>query len=237
MPVRVARKPAAPWRSLFARPVRSHRDALAFVETLGFCTWGPLPRLAFPNLAEAMGETAWSVMGRTWFWKDDVHLQRRLYYGKIIAGQPSFVAPDYLPDFIAALGGRGQEIERNPEVLYEEGRVSRGALRIYEALESQPRQASGTLRRTLETRSGSIERALVELQRRFLICKAELTGRTRGTYSYVWDLAERFWPEPFEEARGTGTAVARRRLRHRLRDFGLVPDEALESRLFWWRPV
>jgi hypothetical protein len=31
----------------------------------------------------------------------------------------------------------------------------------------------------------AIERALVELQRRFLICKVDLTGRTRGCNGYL----------------------------------------------------
>src|ERR671923_2685949 len=100
----------AGWHTLFPRPVAHQEDAAAFVAALGFCTWGAVPGLAFPNLAEAMGETASSVLGRTWFWKDDLHLERRLYYGKIIRGQPSFIAPDYLPDFVAALAGRGHEV-------------------------------------------------------------------------------------------------------------------------------
>ncbi len=83
--------------------VRSLKEAEVFVKSLGFCTWAPIPGRSFPNLADAMGETAWSVMGRTWYWKDDVHFQRRLYYAKVIAGQPSFIAPDYLPDFVAGL--------------------------------------------------------------------------------------------------------------------------------------
>jgi hypothetical protein len=50
---------------------------------------------------------------RTWSWKDDLHFEQQLYYGKIIAGQPSFLAPDYLPDFISALAGRDLEHERD----------------------------------------------------------------------------------------------------------------------------
>jgi len=42
--------------------VRTLKDAEAFVTEAGFCTWGPIPGLAFPNLAEAMGETAGSVL-------------------------------------------------------------------------------------------------------------------------------------------------------------------------------
>jgi hypothetical protein len=104
----------AGWHTLIPRPIKGPDDAVALVTTLGFCTWGPVPRMAFPNLAEAMGETATSVLVRTWFWKDDLHFTRQLYYGKIIAGQPSFIAPGYLADFIAALAGWGLERERDP---------------------------------------------------------------------------------------------------------------------------
>ena len=58
-------------------------------------------------------------------------------------------------------------------------------------------QVASTRGASLSTRGmrAPTERALLELQRRFLICKVDVTGRTRGTYAYVWDLAERFWPE------------------------------------------
>ncbi len=223
------------------RSIRTAGDAAAFVATRGFCTWGPVSGLQFPNLAEAMGETASSVLGRTWFWKDDLHLARRLYYAKVIAGQPSFIAPDYLPDFIAALAGRGLTAERDPERLYEEGRLSRQARLIVEYLREHPRQPTRALRRGTGLYAKGLaadsERALLELQRRFLICKVGLTGRTRGTYSYIWDLAERFWPEAFADARRTAPAAARSRVRGRLQEFGLEPDVRLEARLFLWRPV
>jgi hypothetical protein len=100
-------KQAVGWHALIPGPITRLEEALAFINECGFCTWGPVPRLSFPNLAEAMGETATSVLDRTWSWKDDLHFEQKLYYGKIIAGQPSFLAPDYLPDFISALAGRG----------------------------------------------------------------------------------------------------------------------------------
>jgi hypothetical protein len=209
------------------------------VDAAGVCTWAPVPRLSFPNLADVMGETATSVLTRTWFWKDDLHLERRLYYGKIVDGRPSFIAAHYLPSFVAALGGPGHEAERDPERLYGAGRLSREALTIYAYLVDHPAQPTRDLRRGARLRDSSLaaatERALVELQRRFLVCKVGLTGRTRGTYSYIWDLADRFWPEAFEAAQTTPVADARAHVRQRLRDCGLHPDPAVESRLFLWR--
>ena len=125
-------KEAVRWHALITGPIIGPDEALAFVKVCGFCTWGPVPHLPFPNLAEAMGETATSVLDRTWSWKDDLHFAQPLYYGKIIAGQPSFLSPDYLPDFIAALAGCGLEHERNVTRLYFDGRLSGEARTIYD---------------------------------------------------------------------------------------------------------
>jgi hypothetical protein len=134
----------AGWHTLIPHPIKGPDDAVALVTTLGFCTWGPMSRMAFPNLAEAMGETATSVLARTWFWKDDLHLARQLYYGKIIAGQPSFIAPGYLEDFIAALAGWGLERERDPIKLYLDGRLSREARAIYAGVHHSSRYCAST---------------------------------------------------------------------------------------------
>lgn len=229
---------AVKWRSFIPGQITEPEEAIVFVEGCGFCTWGPLPRLPFPNLAEAMGETATSVLDRTWFWKDDLHFSRQLYYGKIIQGQPSFIAPEYLPDFIAALAGRGLEQERDVNRLYFAGRLSGEAKTIYEYLDEHGAQPSRELRRGARLGDKSMklatERGLVELQRRFLICKVDLTGRTRGTYSYVWDLAERFSPEAFADARQTSPTAARSKIRGQLREFGIEPTPQLENRLFLW---
>ena len=111
-------KEAGGWHALIPGQITRPEGALAFLNACGFCTWGPVPRLSFPNLAEAMGETATSVLDRTWSWKDDLHFEQKLHYCKIIAGQPSFLAPDHLPDFISALAGRGLEHERDVSRLY-----------------------------------------------------------------------------------------------------------------------
>ena len=186
-----------------------------------------------------MGESAASVLNSTWFWKDDAHLDGRFYYARLIRGQPSFISPDFLPDMIAALAGRGYESERDPLRLYQDGRLSREAKVIYNYLEEHPTQPTRDLRRgtrvTAKERSTATENALAELQRRFLICKVGLTGRTRGTYSYVWDLAERWAPDAFEEAAGTSVAAARARIRGRLAEFGIESTPTLEYRRFLWR--
>jgi hypothetical protein len=60
------------------------------------------------------------------------------------------------------------------------------------------------------------------------MCKA------RGTYSYVWDLAERFWPQAFVDARHTTPLAARSKIRGQLGEFGLASSPQLEKHLFLW---
>jgi len=217
-------------------PIVDPDSAVAFVDACGFCTAGPVPGLDLPNLADALNTTPFSVWYSAWGWKDDLHFDRRLYYARLVRSQPTFISVTYLADFIAALGGRGQEVERNPEELYALGRLSREAFVLYQYLRDHPSQPSRELRARTGLRHSvaAAERALLELQRRFLICKVDLTGRTRGTYSYIWDLAERFWPDAFDEARATAPSVARGRIRERLESFGVAATPALEARLFLW---
>jgi hypothetical protein len=247
------------WRSLIPRPVREPEDAVAFVEAVGFCTWLPVPGLDLPNLGEALAPEAGgpahhgtdesgatparvdanAVFERTWFWKDDLHLERRLYYALIIRGQPSFIAKDVLPDFIAGLGSAGESIERDPGQLLQAGRVSLPAAVIHEFLLEYGAKPSRELHRgtgiRARTSHAQIVRAIIELQRRFVICKVGLTGRTRGLYSYLYDLAERFWPDAFAVAAETDRDDARDRIRARLRSVGIEPGRSLEERLFLWR--
>jgi hypothetical protein len=186
---------AAGWHALIPGPITGP-EAPAFVSGCGFCTWMSVPRLSFPNLAEAMGETATSVLDRTWSWKDELHFEQQLFFGKSIAGQQSYLAPDYLPDFIAAWARPGLEHERDVTRLHFDGRLSGEARAIYEWLLDHPAQPTQELRRGSKLGDTSkklvTERVLVELQRRFLVCKVDLTSRTGRAYSYIWDLAERF---------------------------------------------
>src|SRR5713226_9134485 len=98
-------------------------------------------------------------------------------------------------------------------------------------------QVASTRGASLSTRGmrAPTERALLELQRRFLICKVDVTGRTRGTYAYVWDLAERFWPESFAHACTIHPGTARHRIQGQLGIFGIESSTQLESKLFLWR--
>lgn len=122
--------------------VRSKRDALRFVNTLGFCfafTPGPgdLPGL-FDVLAARSVDRMWS---QTWQWKDELATDRRLFYGRLLKRKPTFVSLQYLPHFFSLTGNVGEPDDYAQA--YREGRLSLLAKEIYEYLPRWDRAPPG----------------------------------------------------------------------------------------------
>lgn len=209
--------------------VTTPEGCLQHVERVGLCSWRRRDGLpaGLPSLEEATPWSGGDVTMQTWFWKDDLHVERRLFYAPLLCpgDVPAFAALSLLPALIAAQG------DNDPRTLYEKGRLPQAALAIYEHVERGGPTASNGLPGTAADRPP----ALAHLQRRFLLTKHSLTGRTRGTYGYRWCLCEEAFPEAFREASRIPVAEARGRVVERLRAAGaagLTPEGA--ARLFRW---
>jgi hypothetical protein len=173
-------------------------ECVRFVDAVGLCAWRPGTELRSLEDVTPWGER--TMLG-TWFWKDDLHLERRVCYGQLWnAGNPVFVSRALLPALIAAQG------DIDPDDLYEQGRLSRVARELYRHIDRNgptPKNRLPYPPRTSQTPP------LVQLQQTFLLTKTGLTGRTRGTYGYVWGKADAFWPEAFAAAAALPVAQAR----------------------------
>ncbi len=202
---------------------------VAFVERVGLCAWSrAAPR--FPDLPSLQEATPWTgdtgaLMNRTWFWKDDLHLQKRLFYGRILkGGRPAFASLGLLPFLIAAQG------DVDPRDLQEKGRLARNALTVYEHVERHGPTATNRL----PWPRGSRHLYLAQLQQRFLFTKHALTGRTRGTYGYVWGLCDEFFPGAFAQAARLSPEAARTRLVQDLNNRGTMLTHVQAGRLLDW---
>lgn len=149
-----------PWQACWRDAVRQEDDLVRFVREVGFCTINQLPRWpAFPSQEFAMGIP--DVLGVTWFWKDDLHTQRRLYYTRLFAGRPGFVSLELLPTFIATNGEVADELihfGRLPVTTREICAASRSMARFLRAnLKhcSPPKRAVPAPRRSLTWNSAS----------------------------------------------------------------------------------
>ncbi len=201
---------------------------VAFVERVGLCAWSRAPRFAgLPSLQEA---TPWAndtgaLMNHSWFWKDDLHLEKRLFYGQILrGGKPAFASLDLLPLLIASQG------DIDARDLHEKGRLAHNALTVYEHVEKNGPTATNCL----PWPPGSRHLYLAQLQQRFLLTKHALTGRTRGTYGYVWGLCEAFFPDAFAQAARRSPEAARTRLVHDLNERGTMLTYVQAARLLDW---
>jgi hypothetical protein len=222
--------------------VRSAPGALRFVDAVGFCsTFYRFPEGA-PCLWEAVAGRAnprWprrshhdAGIGVTWELKDTLPARRQVYYGKLIKGRPVLVALDLFPAFYALV--RGSQRARAYVREYEAGRLSLTAKRIMDSLARESPQYTRGLRAEcfmLEpAKTREFERAMAELQQGLWIVKTE--ERYEPTFSYRWDLVERWLPDAVAGGRRLGRPAALDRLLARYLEGAVYSTPGLLRRLF-----
>ncbi|MEN6415855.1 MAG: hypothetical protein ABFD49_04910 [Armatimonadota bacterium] len=219
---------AEKWREQWAEKLHTSDDLVRFVNAVGCCTIKELPGYpAFPNQDAVIGKIAPNTPD-PWFWKDDLHIERRLYYTRVFGGQPGYVSYSLLPAMIATNGAVADE-------LFFNGELSPEAQQIYQAIEAHGPIPTKDLKRLLTPDAKrSASRVLIDLDRRFLITKTDITGRTRGTYSYIWDIVERWVPETLVEADRLGRKQAEVILRKHMAAFGVPLDSLFYTKVLRW---
>jgi len=207
---------------------------------VGFCyafTPGPgrVPCL-FEVLDTRSEDVRWSW---AWDWKEALPSAKRVFYGRILARKPTFISLDLLPYFYALTGNVGEPDDCAR--LYQEGRLSALARRVYELVASRGAITTRQIRAAVEPeRRGSsprLLRALAELQHVFLLARAGEVGDHPGNYAYVWDLFARWLPDVVAQASTIShRAAAAAVLEQYIRISGTPrPQEA--AALFAWPPL
>lgn len=213
------------WREQWAAQVSTPEDMVRFVDDVRCCTAKELPAYPdFPSQSAVLREGAADV----WFWKDDLHVETRLYYTRVFGGEPGFISYSLLPALVATNG-------RVADELIFSGLLSAEARLIYQIIEESGPIPIRDLKKLLgpDTKRAAT-RLLHELERQFIITKSGITGRTRGTYGYVWDLTERWMPEVLEAADRIGRSAAENMIRQRLAAFGVPPDSPFYRKVLGW---
>lgn len=201
------------FRRVPERRVKGQAQALAFIETVGFCT-AFTPGLGVPCLREAIAgqrepplpehiQHDYAIV-TTWQIKDRLPAERRVYYGKAIAGRPAFVSLELLPAFVRLRAPTVSHVQ-----LYRRGLLSSCAKQVMDELAR--RGPSET--RALKLASGysapnkrpEFDRAMKELQQKFLALKVE---ERYEPFTYVWGTLADCWPDAFAAARKLTAAEA-----------------------------
>lgn len=98
------------WREQWAGTVHNPDDLVRFVDAVGCCTIDALPGVPdFPSQSAAMG-TIDAGAPDLWFWKDDLHIEKRLYYSRVFGRRPGYVSQALLPALIATNGAVADEL-------------------------------------------------------------------------------------------------------------------------------
>ena len=199
-----------------------------FVDAVGCCTRTPLAAYPdLPNQADALGEVPAGISD-PWFWKDDLHIEKRLYYTRVFGGQPGFISNALLPMFVATNGAVFDELLFDGQLTPEEQQV-------YRLIEGSGPIPIKELKRLLTPDAKrAASRIIIDLDRAFLISKTGITGRTRGTYGYIWDLTERWIPEVLAAADLLGRKQAASLLRDHLSAFGVPPASPFYAKILGW---
>jgi hypothetical protein len=238
---RLERERERRFRRVPALRVRSHRQALAFVDDVGFCStfycfpegvaclWEAVAGRARPPWPRRSHHDA--AIGLTWEMKDALPAAKEVYYGKLLKGRPLLVALDVFPSFYALVRGRQRASDYRSE--YNAGRLSQTARRLMDALVREHPQYTGDLRASTfmrgPHRTREFERAMAELQQGLWIVKTE--ERYEPTFSYRWDLLETWLPGPVAAGRRLARERALEHLITRYLDAAVFTRERTLTRL------
>jgi len=184
--------------------VRGEQTALRFVNDVGFCftlsDFG-LPVASLYVAVCGRRHPRWPKhthhdpeIGLTWDLKDRLPAKRLTYYGKLVKGKPTLVSLRLFPAFCSLIRdgkGSGDYI-----VDYRQGRMSRAAVTILEALHEASPLATPGLRKAVmmreSDRTAEFDRAMAELQRGLWIVKVEEVYDP--DFYYRWDLLDNWLP-------------------------------------------
>jgi hypothetical protein len=124
-----------------------------------------------------------------WTIKDDVTRRGRCFYGKVLRGRSTFIAPRLLP-FFNALWGVPRKLEK--KVLSADAQsILKIMRREWEMGTRDLRQESGIAERT------RFDKAMTELQKTLKIIPTEVLYEP--TFTYIWSIPEARFPDQFKE--------------------------------------
>src|SRR5947208_4646460 len=214
-------------------------DALVrMVDEFGFCfaftgeSAYPIPA-ACDHLDTRSDGRKWEWM---WGWKDELAEAKRLYYGKLLAKKPTFVAMRMLPVFYATFGRAGEPDDHLDDI--RAGRLSDVARRVVEFLAQRGETQTKRMRAELgiSSQEGRLQyaKAVEELQRLMYVARVRAVGEGREDYNYTYDLFVRRYPETVRAAERLTSAEAMVTILERLLELAGGVTEKQVARIFDW---
>jgi hypothetical protein len=182
------------WRREDSLKIDSAEEVETMVEDLGFCLAMTDSRKNLPSVFTAVcgrrdAHLPRNVQkdyeaSRAWVLKDETVTRGRVYYGKLIKGQATFLARRMIPVFNAIWG-----ITKKQEKEY----LSADALKVLKMLRREWEMATADLRAETGLERAALTRAIDELQRKMKVIPQEVVYVPK--FTYIWTLAEARFPD------------------------------------------
>lgn len=222
--------------------VETIRDAAAFVDDVGLCTFhggrGGLPTF-YGAIAGSEGPTpSWGQKDehydRAWSWKDKLFSQGKVYYGKPLGEYRMLISRGLLPYLSAACAPGPVGSDDDYLGLYEDGLLSHDAKVLYDALRETGPASTARLRKAATLELRKFDKALGDLQRAFLVAPVGIDKDNRWKYTFRYAPLHVAFPD--ESARASelsSRAAMQRLLLHYVQLVGPT-TLAVAARLFGW---
>lgn len=195
------------WRREPENRVEDVYAAERFIEEVGFCEALTDSRRDGPSLYVAVCGRRDAHMPRNvqkdpesrlaWTIKDDVMRRGKCFYGKVLRGRSTFIAPRLLP-FFNALWGVPRRLEKK-SLSADAQLILRIMRREWEMATRDLRKESGIAERV------RFDKAMTELQKSLKIIPSEVLYEP--TFTYIWSIPEARFAEHLEENVGREEAL------------------------------
>jgi len=182
------------WRREESLRIDSAEDVEAMVDDLGFCLGMTDARKNLPSVYIAVCGRRDAHMprnvqkdyeaSRAWVLKDETVARGRVYYGKLLRGQATFLSRQMVPVFNAIWG-----ITKKQEKEY----LSADAQTVLKVLRKEWEMATADLRAETKLDRPALTKAIDELQRKMKVIPQEVVYVPK--FTYIWTLAEARFPE------------------------------------------
>jgi len=187
------------WRRDPENRVEDVYAAERFIEAVGFCEALTDSRRPGPSLYVAVCGRRDAHMPRNvqkdpesrlaWTIKDEVMRRGKCFYGKVLRGRSTFIAPRLVP-FFNAVWGIPQKMEKKT-LSADALAILRIMRREWEMATRDLRQASGIVERA------RFDKAMTQLQRSLKIIPTEVLYEP--TFTYIWSISEARFPEQLKQ--------------------------------------
>jgi len=195
------------WRRDPENRVDDVYTAERFIEDVGFCETLTDSRRPGPSLYVAVCGRRDAHMPRNvqkdpesrlaWTIKDDVMRRGKCFYGKLLRGRSTFIAPRLLP-FFNALWGMPRKLEKTM--------LSADAQAILKIMRREWEMASRDLREESGIRERArFDKAMTELQRSLKLIPTEVLYEP--TFTYIWSIPEARFADQLKENVGRDEAL------------------------------